>query len=155
MCECACSHDHTWAAPTWMDDIDLQRLDPPRDVKILRDKYSVRGRRARGHVSEGDKGKWRAICKMKGCHTRFDVWWRWVSDDQYQHLNSIFLCHMHSKWRHIDFLWEFSICVWVEICFGAVFRPSWDHHTPNKTETCLSNRNSILVTLDNPKLTTN
>lgn len=39
------SHDHVWAAPTWMENIDLQRLDPPRDVKILRDKYSVRKRR--------------------------------------------------------------------------------------------------------------
>lgn len=25
-----------------MDDIDLQRLDPPQDVKLLRDEYSVR-----------------------------------------------------------------------------------------------------------------
>lgn len=37
-----------------MDDIDLQRLDPPRDVKILRHKHRVE-EGARGHVREADK----------------------------------------------------------------------------------------------------
>lgn len=37
-----------------MDDIDLQRLDPPQDVKILRHKHRVE-EGARGHVRKADK----------------------------------------------------------------------------------------------------
>ena len=40
-----------------MDDIDSRRLDPPRDVKILRDNHSEEEEEeeAGGHVREGDK----------------------------------------------------------------------------------------------------
>lgn len=40
-----------------MDDIDLRRLDPPRDVKNPQGQIEWEEEGVRGHVREGDKRK--------------------------------------------------------------------------------------------------